>query len=72
MELALGQYYRKGAITTWGKICPLFKGPSFKHKEFQKYKKKRFSGIGYCVIMTAFYTDFLCVIWHLFLIILEL
>ncbi|CAJ0578750.1 unnamed protein product, partial [Mesorhabditis spiculigera] len=40
MELALGQYYRKGAITTWGRICPLFKG------------------IGYCVIMIAFYTDF--------------
>lgn len=40
MELSLGQYHRKGAITTWGKICPLAKG------------------IGYCVIMTAFYTDF--------------
>lgn len=40
MELALGQYFRKGAITTWGRICPLFKG------------------IGYCVIMTALYTDF--------------
>ncbi|VDM99060.1 unnamed protein product [Thelazia callipaeda] len=40
MELSLGQYYRKGAITTWGWICPLFKG------------------IGYCVIMIAFYTDF--------------
>ncbi|KAL3079076.1 hypothetical protein niasHS_014858 [Heterodera schachtii] len=40
MELALGQFHRKGAITTWGRICPLFKG------------------IGYCVIMTAFYTDF--------------
>lgn len=26
MELALGQYNRKGAITTWGRICPLFKG----------------------------------------------
>lgn len=26
MELALGQYYRKGAITTWGEVCPLFKG----------------------------------------------
>ncbi|OZC06780.1 hypothetical protein X798_06211, partial [Onchocerca flexuosa] len=25
MELALGQYYRKGAVTTWGWICPLFK-----------------------------------------------
>ncbi|RCN32885.1 Sodium:neurotransmitter symporter family protein, partial [Ancylostoma caninum] len=40
MELSLGQYYRKGAITTWGRVCPLFKG------------------IGYCVIMIAFYTDF--------------
>ena len=40
MELALGQYYRKGAISTWGMICPLFKG------------------IGYCVILIAFYTDF--------------
>uniref|UniRef100_A0AC34QJY0 Transporter n=1 Tax=Panagrolaimus sp. JU765 TaxID=591449 RepID=A0AC34QJY0_9BILA len=40
MELALGQYYRKGAISTWGMICPLFKG------------------IGYSVIMIAFYTDF--------------
>ncbi|KAL4001835.1 Sodium:neurotransmitter symporter family protein [Acanthocheilonema viteae] len=40
MELSLGQYYRKGAVTTWGSICPLFKG------------------IGYCVIMIAFYTDF--------------
>uniref|UniRef100_A0A914C0M9 Transporter n=1 Tax=Acrobeloides nanus TaxID=290746 RepID=A0A914C0M9_9BILA len=40
MELCLGQYFRKGAITTWGKICPLFKG------------------IGYCVILIAFYTDF--------------
>uniref|UniRef100_A0A1I7YLB8 Transporter n=1 Tax=Steinernema glaseri TaxID=37863 RepID=A0A1I7YLB8_9BILA len=26
MELSLGQYYRKGAITTWGRICPFFKG----------------------------------------------
>ncbi|RWS27411.1 sodium-dependent noradrenaline transporter-like protein [Leptotrombidium deliense] len=25
MELALGQYHRKGAITCWGKIVPLFK-----------------------------------------------
>ncbi|MFH4977086.1 hypothetical protein AB6A40_003795 [Gnathostoma spinigerum] len=40
MELSLGQYYKKGAITTWGRICPLFKG------------------IGYCVIMISFYTDF--------------
>ncbi|PAV66899.1 hypothetical protein WR25_00393 [Diploscapter pachys] len=40
MELCLGQYYKKGAITTWGRICPLFKG------------------IGYCVVIIAFYTDF--------------
>lgn len=26
MELALGQFNRKGAITCWGRLCPLFKG----------------------------------------------
>jgi hypothetical protein len=26
MELSLGQYHRQGAITTWGRVCPLFKG----------------------------------------------
>ena len=26
MECALGQYYKRGPITTWGRICPLFKG----------------------------------------------
>ena len=26
MELALGQYNRKGAITCWGRLVPLFKG----------------------------------------------
>ncbi|WAR01240.1 DAT-like protein, partial [Mya arenaria] len=25
MELALGQFYRTGAITCWARICPLFK-----------------------------------------------
>ncbi|OON20909.1 putative sodium-dependent noradrenaline transporter, partial [Opisthorchis viverrini] len=29
MELALGQYIRKGAITSWGRICPLFKGVGY-------------------------------------------
>ncbi|CAH1800555.1 unnamed protein product [Owenia fusiformis] len=29
MELALGQYHRKGAITCWGRICPLFKGVGY-------------------------------------------
>ncbi|XP_066245974.1 sodium-dependent dopamine transporter [Euwallacea similis] len=40
MELALGQYNRKGAITCWGRLCPLFKG------------------IGYAVVLIAFYVDF--------------
>ena len=26
MELALGQFNRKGAITCWGRLAPLFKG----------------------------------------------
>ncbi|XP_053201080.1 sodium-dependent dopamine transporter-like [Panonychus citri] len=29
MELALGQYFRKGAITCWGRIVPLFKGVGY-------------------------------------------
>ncbi|XP_037567239.1 sodium-dependent dopamine transporter [Dermacentor silvarum] len=40
MELALGQYHRKGAITCWGRLVPLFKG------------------VGYTVVMIAFYVDF--------------
>lgn len=28
MELALGQFHRKGAITCWGRLVPLFKGKS--------------------------------------------
>lgn len=40
MELALGQFYRTGAITCWERICPLFKG------------------IGWAVVLIAFYTDF--------------
>lgn len=28
MELALGQFNRKGAITCWGRLVPLFKGES--------------------------------------------
>nr|WLN44340.1 NTT8 [Sinonovacula rivularis] len=40
MELALGQFYRTGPITCWGRICPLFKG------------------IGWAVVLIAFYTDF--------------
>lgn len=40
MELALGQYQRKGAITSWGRVAPAFKG------------------IGYAVVLIAFYVDF--------------
>lgn len=40
MELALGQYYKRGAITCWKKVCPLL------------------SGVGYAVVLIAFYTDF--------------
>ncbi|OWF40286.1 sodium-dependent dopamine transporter-like [Mizuhopecten yessoensis] len=40
MELALGQYNKSGAITCWGRLCPLFKG------------------IGWAVVLIAFYTDF--------------
>ncbi|XP_064461237.1 sodium-dependent dopamine transporter-like [Ornithodoros turicata] len=29
MELALGQYHRKGAITCWGKLVPLLKGVGY-------------------------------------------
>ncbi|KAH6932031.1 hypothetical protein HPB50_002583 [Hyalomma asiaticum] len=43
MELALGQYHRKGAITCWGRLVPLFKGTA---------------GVGYTVVMIAFYVDF--------------
>lgn len=31
MELALGQFNRKGAITCWGRLCPLFKGKLMFH-----------------------------------------
>lgn len=66
MELALGQYHRKGAITTWGRICPLFKG-RFESgldlwltvsTQITQDTNRAGSGIGFCVIMTAFYTDF--------------
>ncbi|XP_061189657.1 sodium-dependent dopamine transporter-like [Saccostrea echinata] len=40
MELAIGQYNKTGAITCWGRLCPLFKG------------------IGWAVVLIAFYTDF--------------
>ena len=40
MELAMGQFHRKGAITSWGRVAPVFKG------------------IGYAVVLIAFYVDF--------------
>lgn len=29
LELAIGQYYRSGAITCWKKICPLLSGVGY-------------------------------------------
>lgn len=81
MELALGQHNRKGAITCWGRLVPLFKGmrtmPSIKAtpqllESKEKWKKPtigainfyfllipvKFLGIGYAVVLIAFYVDF--------------
>lgn len=61
MELALGQHNRKGAITCWGRLVPLFKGnfyTLFAHK-FHYYLNTNFTlGIGYAVVLIAFYVDF--------------
>lgn len=35
MELALGQHERKGAITCWGNLVPLFKVSSFSFSALQ-------------------------------------
>ncbi|KAG8199648.1 hypothetical protein JTE90_009479 [Oedothorax gibbosus] len=54
MELALGQYNRKGAITCWGRIVPLLKG------------------IGYAVVLIAFYVDFyynIIIAWSLYFLV---
>lgn len=41
MELALGQHNRKGAITCWGRLVPLFKGKKKKSKiGFETVRKK--------------------------------
>lgn len=47
MELALGQFHRKGAITCWGRIVPLFKGKQItlilvaaKNNSVDKYAQK--------------------------------
>lgn len=62
MELALGQHERKGAITTWGNLVPIFKVILV-----LRYGKKWavangfniFSqGIGWSVVLIAFYVDF--------------
>ncbi len=53
MELALGQFNRKGAITCWGRICPLFKGICAQimlkiHFELVKYERGLFMGFTSC------------------------
>lgn len=37
MELALGQHNRKGAITCWGRLVPLFKGKLIKNFFINNY-----------------------------------
>lgn len=92
MELALGQHNRKGAITCWGRLVPLFKGLNQCQKILHKFLKNKCtslpltfpiarimrslaistfkqqkkllwfyfhgSGIGYAVVLIAFYVDF--------------
>lgn len=66
MELALGQYFRRGAITCWGKIVPLFKGNSWAYTNTQVhdlflsilYSLFFWTGVGYAVVLIAFYVDF--------------
>lgn len=61
MELALGQHCRKGAITCWGRLVPLFKGSYIKIIcIFGKKKLMKLIniGIGYAVVLIAFYVDF--------------
>lgn len=62
MELALGQYNQCGAITCWKKICPLLSGTKNKYL-FQLNNHlisnlKNKQGVGYVVVVIAFYTDF--------------
>lgn len=65
MELALGQFHRKGAITCWGRLVPLFKGKCQQAVEFtldvppiQCERLTLVTGIGYAVVLIAFYVDF--------------
>lgn len=37
MELALGQFHRKGAITCWGRLVPLLKGELRKNKSDKRH-----------------------------------
>jgi solute carrier family 6 dopamine transporter-like protein 3 len=62
MELALGQYYQCGAISCWKKVCPLLSGIYYYlnySKNCSNHPKKYFQkGVGYAVVLIAFYTDF--------------
>lgn len=61
MELALGQHNRKGAITCWGRLVPLFKGEFPGRYPVNHTHKRMYSislGIGYAVVLIAFYVDF--------------
>lgn len=58
MELALGQYHRKGAITCWSRVVPLFKGSLINHNFGLMVTFCFFLlGIGFSVVLIAFYVD---------------
>jgi solute carrier family 6 dopamine transporter-like protein 3 len=74
MELALGQYNRCGAITCWKKVCflNLKKLITNNHIVFKLILFQicpLLSGVGYVVVLIAFYTDFyynVIISWGLF------
>ena len=66
MELALGQYHRKGAITCWSRVVPLFKGKNLSDYliylfdyliNYLSFQSIIITGIGYSVVLIAFYVD---------------
>ena len=57
MELALGQFHRKGAITCWGRLVPAFKG-QYIEVILTITSTAAPTGIGYAVVLIAFYVDF--------------
>lgn len=50
MELALGQHERKGAITTWGNLVPIFKVIIHNAQLFNGFLINNFISLGYWVV----------------------